>query len=109
MAFALELHDQFVLCGLDTLLLIVSDFEPLTRVLDFLTFAVVENLVLRIDQVNANVHKFLIVICRSSIKAILAVEEVLIALRDLPLVSWLILINNWRDVGRSVWVGMHVD
>ena len=100
MSLTLELHDELILGGFHALLLVLSDFEPLARLFDLLILTVIENLGLWVNQVDADVHKLLIVVSESSVKAILSVEEVLIALWDLPLMAWVLLhVNDGRNVG----------
>ena len=83
----LELHDELLLslllCPL-TLLLVLLNFKPLALLVDsdlsMLSFFIVtifpKNLSLRVDEVNAHVHKLLVVFSVTSIEPVLAIEEV---------------------------------
>lgn len=68
------------------LLLVLPDFEPLAILINvdlsiaigLLSIALIKDLIYRVNQVYADIHKLLVVFSVISIKTVLSIEEVLV-------------------------------
>ena len=86
---SLELHYKLFLSlslGMLALLLVLPDFEPLAILINvdlsiaigLLSIALIKDLIYRVNQVYADIHKLLVVFSVISIKTVLSIEEVLV-------------------------------